>query len=271
MPGGEIEIERGRAPAGRRLSADDTAHIRERASLVKVFAHRGGRAWAPENTMAAFKRALEARVDGIELDVQRAASGELVVFHDADLSRTTNGVGPLADASYDELLKLSAGGWFSDEFAGEKVPLLADVLALVDGACTLNIEVKNAPVAYNGIEEELLALLEDYPHKHQVIISSFDHHVLKRLSSLGSTCALALLMDGILLDLPGALEAVGASFYHPCLGSCREDVVELCHSVGVSVNGWTANNRSLWLSALKMGLDGIVSDEPEALLRYLGR
>src|ERR1700679_751419 len=126
---------------------------------ISVFAHRGGREWAPENTMRAFTNSLELGVDGIELDVQRCASGELVVIHDADLSRTTNGGGLVAEATLDEIKRLSAGLWFDKEFYKEKVPLLSEVLSLVSGQCLLNIEIKNAPIAYPGIEEELLELL----------------------------------------------------------------------------------------------------------------
>src|SRR5215470_19925973 len=148
---------------------------------TKVIAHRGGRRWAPENTMAAFRRSLEAGVDGIELDVQRCASGEIVVFHDSDIGRTTNGVGRVADISYAELRRLSAGLWFAPEFRGEYVPLLEEVLDLLNGRLLLNIEIKNAPVEYPGIEEDVLELLQDYPYRDKIIISSFDHELLLKI------------------------------------------------------------------------------------------
>src|SRR6185437_179332 len=124
--------------------------------LPQVIAHRGGREWAPENTMAAFRRSLDAGVHGIELDVQRCATGELVVFHDEDLSRTTNGIGLIKDCSLAELQRLDAGSWYEKQFAGERMPLLLDVLALINGKCVLNIELKNAPIAYPDIEEDLI-------------------------------------------------------------------------------------------------------------------
>lgn len=88
-------------------------------------AHRGGRARAPENTLSAFREAVAAGVDMVELDVQLTADGEVVVFHDADLRRTTNGKGRVAEARWDEVRQLDAGAWFGGRFRGERVPTLA--------------------------------------------------------------------------------------------------------------------------------------------------
>ena len=96
---------------------------------------------------------MELGVDGIELDIQRCASGELVVIHDQDLGRTTNGVGLVSDVTYDEIHRLSAGQWFDIGYRSEKVPLLSEVLDMVAGKSILNIEIKNAPVSYGAIEE----------------------------------------------------------------------------------------------------------------------
>lgn len=238
---------------------------------VKVFAHRGGRMWAPENTMTAFANSLELGVDGIELDVQRCATGELVVIHDEDLSRTTNGVGLVLDTTFEELRRLDAGSWFDKEFRGEKVPLLSEVLELVDGRCTLNIEVKNAPVRYENIEEDLVSLLESYKHKETLIISSFDHYVLKRFQELAPDYQLAVLADAVMLDLPEYCRALKADYFHPCIDTCRQDVVEGCHAAGIKVNPWTVNGRSAWGRAMNIGVDGIVTDDPEDLMVYLGR
>ncbi len=220
--------------------------------------------------MAAFRKSLELGVD-IELDVQRCASGELVVIHDEDLTRTTNGVGQICDINYDEINRLSAGLWFDSDFSHEKVPLLGDVLELIGGQVALNIEIKNAPVAYDDIEEELLAMLSDYGHRDKVIVSSFDHYVIQRLRSMDANLQLALLLDGVLIDLPQYAQMLGVNYFHPCLGSCRADIVEEAQAAGLSVNVWTANGRRAWSQALKMGVDGIVTDDPAGLMVLLGR
>ncbi len=214
---------------------------------------------------------MELGVDGIELDVQRCASGELVVIHDQDLGRTTNGVGLVSDVTYDEIHRLSAGQWFDIGYRSEKVPLLSEVLDMVAGKSILNIEIKNAPVSYGDIEEELLAMLLDYNHVDKVIVSSFDHYVLQRLRQLDNNVQLAMLADAILIDMPKYALDLGVNYLQLCFGSCRAEIVEEAHQAGLKVTGWTANGRRAWLDAIKMGVDGIVTDDPAELMVLLGR
>src|SRR5271170_2281555 len=162
----------------------------------EVFAHRGGRKWAPENTLAAFKKSLDVNVDGVELDIHRCKSGELVVIHDENVARTTNGTGLVKDLTWTELRKLDAGSWFGAEFKGEHLPLLSDVLNLVDGKATVNIEIKNIPIAYPGIEDDLLKLLSTYKYPDKIVISSFDHAVLQRIHEKTTKYKLEMLIDG---------------------------------------------------------------------------
>ncbi len=236
-----------------------------------MFAYRGGREWAPENTLAAFKNCLELGVDGVELEVQRCSSGELIVIHDQDLGRTTNGVGLVGEVTYDEVRRLSAGQWFDIGYRDEKVPLLSDVLNLLAGKVVLNIEIKNAPMAYPDIEEELLAMLSEHDHGGKVIVSSFDHYVLQRLRQLDSAVQLAMLVDGILVDMTKYAVDLGVNYLHLSLASCRSEIIEEAHEAGLKVNGYIANGRRAWLDAIKMGVDGIVTDDPAELMVLLGR
>ncbi|MFA6560006.1 MAG: glycerophosphodiester phosphodiesterase family protein [Candidatus Obscuribacterales bacterium] len=238
---------------------------------MKVFAHRGGREWAPENTLAAFKNCLELSVDVIDLDIQRCASGELIVLHDQDLGRTTNGAGMVADVTFDEIRRLSAGLWFDIGYKEEKVPLLSEVLDVVAGKSTINIEIKNAPHAYTDIEEELLSLLSDYSYRERVIVSCSDHYVLQRLRQLDSEVQLAMLADGVLIDMPKYAIDLGVNYLNLSLASCRADIVEAAHEAGLKVNGFTANGRRAWLDTIKMGVDGIITDDPAELMVLLGR
>ncbi|MFC1454078.1 DUF4838 domain-containing protein [Verrucomicrobiota bacterium] len=117
---------------------------------IIIEAHRGDSSKAPENTMAAFQRALELNVPSIELDVHPAVDGTLMVIHDATVDRTTNGTGAVYDKSMEELLKLDAGIKFSPEFTGEKIPVLVDVLKLLaQSNIQLNIEIKTSPPGVN--------------------------------------------------------------------------------------------------------------------------
>ncbi len=234
-----------------------------------VYAHRGGREWAPENTMAAFRKSLEARVDGIELDVQRCKTGELVVFHDHDLGRTTNGVGLIKECSLDELQRLSAGSWFDKEFSAEKVPLLKDVLALVDGQLILNIEIKNLPEDYPGIDDDLIELLSEYPYMDKIIFSSFDNRITKRMQSKQPEWNYAVLLDGIPPDVVEMASFMSAKTWHPYFESLLEDVCEEARKAGLKVNVWTVNGQRDWVKMLKMPVDGIMTDDPLGLLKFI--
>lgn len=236
----------------------------------KVIAHRGARKSAPENTLEAFKLAIDAGAEGIELDVHRCLTGEIVVIHDETVNRTTDSVGYVSEISWAELQRLDAGSWFDAKYAGAKIPSLKQVLELISGSIVLNIEVKNAPIQYPGIEEDILDVLEGYP-KETVIISSFDHGVLKRFSELDPAINLAVLADAIFYDLQSYAANFGAKYWHPGFGELRDDAVKAAHSAGLQVNSWTLNTPKDWKRGIDMKLDGIVTDDPKGLLDVFGR
>lgn len=238
--------------------------------LPKIIAHRGGREWAPENTLAAFRLALELGVDGMEFDVQRCSTGELVVFHDEGLGRTTNGVGLIKDCSFDELRRLDAGSWFDREFKGERIPLLSEVLELVGGKCKLHIELKNAPVDYPGIEDDLLIAIEGYPAE-TLVISSFDHKLLFALHQLEPSLEKAMLGEAIFMDLAELATKIGATCFDAAIDSLRADVVEEAHNAGIRVNAWTANTAQKWRECVRWQVDGIITDDPEGLTEYISK
>lgn len=236
--------------------------------IPQIIAHRGGRAWAPENTMAGFRRSLELGVHGIELDVQRCTTGELVVFHDEDLKRTTDSAGLLANCSFEELRRLSAGEWYEERFSDERIPLLKEVLDLLQGKIVLNIELKNSPIEYPDIEDDLLDVIAGYPVE-SLIISSFDHKLMFKLHEKAPELKIALLAAAIFHDLDTTATTIGASFFHPCYDCLRPEVVEEAQAHGLHVNVWTCNSPNQWRECIRMGVDGIITDDPEALKQYL--
>lgn len=236
---------------------------------AQIFAHRGGRRWGPENTMHVFRRCLELGVDGIELDVQRCATGELVVFHDSDLLRTTNGAGNLVDCTFEELQRLSAGAWYDEGFAGERVPLLADVLALVDGKLTINIEVKNLPFRFAGIEDELVEMLSDYPAREKIVFSSFDHELIAGMSKKYPDWTYAALMVAIPENLGEYAASLKAAYWNPDHEFLDEKSVADARSGGLKILPWTVNDARSWLRLINLGVDGIITDDPEGLHAFL--
>jgi glycerophosphoryl diester phosphodiesterase len=235
---------------------------------VKVFGHRGGRTRYPENTIAAFAGAMQAGVHGIELDVQRCASKELVVIHDADLRRTTNGAGLVGDTTLSDLKKLDAGSWFGAEFSAERIPTLLEVLELVDGNVVINIELKNSPVDYPGIEDDLAELISHYKYPDRLIISSFDHRLLKRVSDK-TDYEVAVLAGCLFNDIGGYAAEMNANWWHPDFDVLLVDAVEEAHAAQISVNTWTVNGTANWQKALAMGVDGIITDDPDGLIALL--
>ena len=124
-------------------------------------AHRGASALAPENTIAAFERAVELGADVIELDLHMSQDGELVVIHDDTLDRTTDGSGPVHHRSLGELMRLDAGRWFGEGFAGQRIPRLDEVLDRFAGKVPLALEIKAGSTFFPGIEEKVVSALRE--------------------------------------------------------------------------------------------------------------
>jgi glycerophosphoryl diester phosphodiesterase len=238
---------------------------------VSIMAHRGGRKWAPENTMASFRKAVEFGCDSIELDIHKCKSGELVVIHDADVARTTDGAGAVPDLTFEQLEKFSAGSRFSPAFANERIPLLSDVLKMVDGKLTVNIEVKNWPRAYPGIDDDLIAMLKTYKYPDKIIISSFDHEILDSIHKKAPQYKLAVLDSAILYKPSEYCNSVGAKLFHPDFHTLRSDVVGRAKQGGLTVNVWTVNTPAEWTEAINWGVDGICTDDPEGLRAFLAK
>ncbi|MCW9707777.1 glycerophosphodiester phosphodiesterase [Fodinibius salsisoli] len=163
-----------------------------------VIAHRGASAYYPENTLPAFKGALEMEAAMIELDVMLTSDGVPVVFHDAKLSIHSNGKGLLSYHTLEELKAFDAGAWFSPQYAGTTIPTLQEVLELVAGKIALNIEIKTEAVSAEisgGVEEKCLQLVHDLNMQHHVLFSSFDYRALRHLKKLDSEIPVALLYN----------------------------------------------------------------------------
>lgn len=248
------------------LAARADSNIIHSPSIV---AHRGGRKWAPENTLAAFKQCVDTGCDGIELDVQRSKTGQLFVIHDETLERTTNGAGFVFQKTFDEIRSLDAGKWFSPQYKDARVPTLKEVLDLVNGRLIVNVEIRNVPVASPGIEDDLIALLEQYKYPDKIVISSFDHEVLHRIHEKAPRYKLALLTVCIPYDLGNYAQQVGAKAWNINIAELREDSVKGAHKAGLEVAVWTVNDAKDWKRAADMGVDSIITDDPIGLMEYL--
>ena len=154
---------------------------------VLVLGHRGAMGYAPENTMASFELGWELGSDMLELDVHLSRDNELIVMHDGDVSRTTDGDGRIKDMTLDEIKQLDAGVTYDTRFKGQKVPVLQEVLQWAKGRIPLIIEVKGDPHPAPGIEEILVSMIEQHQMSDEVAVISFHHPVVKRIKEINPT------------------------------------------------------------------------------------
>jgi len=226
-------------------------------------AHRGGRATAPENTLTAFRKALEAGVDMIELDVQLTRDGHPVVFHDWTLERTTNGRGRVADQSLADLRRLDAGSWFGDGYRGEPVPTLSEVLEWSSSRLYLQIELKS-----RGDDEEVLCdrvvrMIKERHMEEQVMVMSFDHAIARRVKQLeprmmtGVICQ-ARLIDPVLVVRQAQADVLCVDYDH-----LRREDVDTLHRQNVAVQSFAPTPDTL-RELVEWGVDIVQTDDPSA-------
>ena len=200
--------------------------------------------------------------------MHRCATGQLVVIHDDELVRTTDGAGYVKDSSLAELKRLSAGLWFDPEFKDERLPLLSEVLDLFDIRTLVNIEVKNAPAGYAGIEKDLLAELEPYRSRLNIVVSSFDHHCLRKLRSLDAELEIGILAAASLVDAAEYCAKFAASFYIQNYNCLLPEAVKAAQDSGLKLIVWTVNDILKWRQLIEMGVYAICTDQPQALQAY---
>ena len=235
-----------------------------------VLAHRGASRDAPENTLAAFVLAHAQGADGVELDVQLCASGEVVCFHDTSLGRITGRPGLLAEAPLSLLRSLDAGASKAPRFAGERIPLLAEVLAQTPRELLLNIELKCEQLDDRGLVASVVSLVRDARAAERVLLSSFNPLCLRAARALAPTLPRALLFhheQPLLLRRASLAPLLAPHALHPEAALATPAAVARWVRRGYSVNCWTVDDpgaaRSLWQS----GVTGLITNEPAALLR----
>ena len=249
------------------------------------FAHRGASARAPENTLEAFRLAVEAGAGGLELDVRMTRDGEVVVIHDATVDRVTDGSGAVAGMTLDEVRRFDAGYSFSPDGGrtfpyrgrGVRIPTLAEVYEEFPDAY-VNADIKEAqPEA----EEAVLSVIQDAAAEGRTLVASTDHAVLRRFRKVSgghiSTGAsrreiaafyvLSRLHLEALVSL--AYEALQVPVEHRGIKLVTPRFVRAAHSRGVRVDVWTINEPGEMRRLLDLGVDVIMTDHPETLADVL--
>lgn len=232
----------------------------------KIYAHRGASAYAPENTLSAFRLAAEMGADGVELDVQMTRDGALVVAHDERLERVSDGKGWLKDHTLAELRALR----FNRVMPGcpdARIPTLDEVFRLLgDTGLGINIELKNSLIDYPGLEKRVIGLAAKAFSLDRIIFSSFNHASMLRVKEIDRGLACGLLYEASLVRPWEYARGLGMDALHPHYsevitpgGECAE-----AHKAGIRVHTWTVNREEDLAAVLREGADILITNVPDA-------
>ncbi|MGH3354092.1 MAG: glycerophosphodiester phosphodiesterase [Nocardioides sp.] len=248
-----------------------------RADDIVVTAHRGASAYAPENTLAAFRLGIEQRAAWIESDVQATKDGELVLIHDTTLSRTTDveqrfpGRSPwkVKDFTLAEIKSLDAGSWFGEEYAGEQVPTLREMVEQVRFSRSGILMELKSPALYPGIEKQVAAEFDSFPGyvrsavaADRLAVQSFDFGSMKTYTKIQSEVPVGLLGTPAYADLD---DYTWADQINPSHGSFDAGYVARVHALGMDIHSWTVNDPETMSAVLDRGVDGIITNNPDVL------
>jgi len=241
--------------------------LEQERGRVWVVGHRGAMGHCPENTLASFERGLELGADWIELDVHLSRDGALAVIHDETVDRTTNGHGAVRDRTLAELKALDAGSWFGPEYAGQRIPTLGEVLAWARQRNTIvDVEIKNGPVYYAGIEATVVDTVRRHDMTEQVIVISFDHAAVQQVRALEPRIATGVLYTARPVDggLGMALQAQADAIL-PRWDYVTAADVAAAHAAGLSVAPWASSDPEVLRHLIAAGVDAIGTNHPDVL------
>lgn len=241
-----------------------------------VIAHRGASGVAPENTLSAVKKAMESGADIIEIDVHLTKDRQLIVMHDDDVKRTTNGIGKIKDLTLKEIKALDAGEWFSKEFGGESAPTLEEVMKLIDGKHKLLIEIKPTWTGNFETEKQVLGYIKTFDASSWCIIQSFDSKVLENVRDLDKTIEIHKLVIVNIPVLPlhydkglkwgSYLKYKQWNAINPYHKGLSKRKTERIQRRGQKVFAWTVDEIYDLDKTIEKGVDGIVTNFPDRLI-----
>lgn len=265
---------------------------------VLNIAHRGARSLAPENTIAAARKALEVGADMWELDVRMTADGELIVLHDSTLERTSNvtDVFParrpwsVHEFRLDEIRLLDFGSWFQERdpfgqiaagvvsesdmagYMGELAPTLREILTFTrEHGRQINLEIKDlsGSPGHSQVVSKVISLVEELDMVDVVLVSSFNQNYLSQVRAVHSKIATALLVSKPHPKAHDLLRKLGAQAYHPRKTAIGADEVALLNRQGFRVHVWNVNDQKTMRRLVENGVSGIFTDFPQVLASFL--
>ena len=245
---------------------------------IIITGHRGAGGLAPENTIASIQLALDLGVDRIEIDVQQTKDNVVIVLHDRTLRRTTTGIGYVKTKNYDEILKHSAGYKFNKYYIKEKVPTLDEVIKFIDGRAELLIETKYSFMYYPNIERHIINVIKDNDAKAWCKVISFNDRAIFRVHKLDPEIRIGKLFVGKHANLPLSWDK-GVNLkplrrYHFVDEIivkhvyATKNIIDRVHGMGKELHVWTVNDPKTIEELVLRGVDGIISDYPNLLMKY---
>lgn len=233
-----------------------------------IFGHRGAIANAPMNTLAAFQLAVEQGADGVELDVHLCQDEHIVVVHDFTVDKTTDGQGAVKSLTLAQLRALDAGGWFADEFAGERIPTLDEVFAAFAGKLYFNVELKSRPADRRDLESAVADCIRRHGLIDQTLVSSFDTQILQRFRAICPDVMMGYLHGPTISPMVDDLRHEARHPWHDFIDA---DYMRWARKAGFLVNAWTVNDVRRIRKLGRLGVNGIITDSPADAISALSQ
>ena len=236
-----------------------------------VWAHRGASGYEPENTLAAFQKAVDLGADGVELDIQLTKDDQIVVIHDETIDRTSDGKGWVKDYTLEELRAFNYNRT-KPEYKHADIPTMREVFELLKPTgLFINIEIKTGVVFYEKIEEKILALTKEMGMEDRVCYSSFNHYTVTRIHELKPDAEVGFLYADGPIDMPSYGVKHGVNALHPALYNLQYDgFVKECKEKGLKLNVWTVNERPYMEMCCQYGVDAIITNYPDIAKEVVG-
>jgi glycerophosphoryl diester phosphodiesterase len=242
-----------------------------------VVAHRGSSGSAPENTLAAFELALESGAEIIECDVRLTRDDEVIIFHDRNLDRTTNGSGPVQDKTLEELKELDAGSWFSSKFKGEAIPTLTEALQFLEGRAFLNIELKADARDYQTnvrLQNRVLETIKNARAEHRIFLGSFNHRLMREIKSQHPELTTAIIYKAVrdFASRPSRLVSRARADAFVCgRWWLRRKLLDDLQNHHIPVFVYTVNRERDVRRMKRLHVDGVITNYPEMVVKTLDR
>lgn len=241
-----------------------------------VISHRGANRYAPQNTLAAFEKAVSLGIDGFETDIHLTKDGQLVICHNYTIDETSDGKGKISEMTLSQLEKFDFGNYFSPRYKNTKIPTVDEFLALVETTDikVLNIEIKSPLEPDTDIVKETIRIVKEHNLFDKLLISSFDPKLLVEAKEIDENCKTGFLysvnrkityQNKLLSNYVEYAKSIGADALHPQFLFVDEKYVNNAHEAGLMVNPWTVDGVRSIEKMIKYGVDGIITNCPDVV------